>query len=165
MDTSSRELLEIWYRRLRESQFCHYESAKALERMNCWLGIPSVILSTVIGTSIFATLNESVNIRVQILLGLVSVVAAVLTGLQTFLRFSERSEKHRAVAARYGALRREIEEITLGEDRIPRELIAPLRESMDRLAEEAPNVSEGVWKKTKRILAKNSTSFLNRGKN
>ncbi|MBD2023793.1 SLATT domain-containing protein [Leptolyngbya sp. FACHB-711] len=164
MSTSTEELLEAWYRRLRESQFSHYEAAKAFERMNYWLGIPSVMLSTVLGTSIFATIGESVNTNVQILFGLVSVVAAVLTGLQTFLRFSERSEKHRAIAARYGSLRREIEELSAVGENFTREMITPLRESIDRLAEEAPNVPERIWMKTQKALGDNNASFPSRSK-
>ncbi len=86
--------------------------------------------------------------------GLVSVLAATLTGLQTFLKFSERAEKHRTVAARYGALRREIEELMSLEEKLTKELITPLRKAIDRLAEEAPNVPTRVWSKTQKSLAK-----------
>jgi hypothetical protein len=161
MATSSEELLKSWYHRLRESQFSHYEAAKAFERMNYWLGIPSVILSTIVGTSIFATVGESVDTKVQIIVGLVSVTAAALAGLQTFLRFSERAEKHRAVAARYGALRREIEELLSVGESITRENMTPIRQSIDRLAEEAPNVPSIIWKKTQKALTSNNTRFLN----
>ncbi len=34
MKTSIEGLLENWYRRLRESQFSHYESAIVFDRMN-----------------------------------------------------------------------------------------------------------------------------------
>jgi hypothetical protein len=159
------ELLNNWYRRLRESQFSHYESAKAFDRMNYWLGIPSVILSTLVGTSIFATLgeaDESIGKGAKLMVGLVSVVAATLAGLQTFLKFSERAEKHRAVAARYGALRREIEEMRLLEESLSRESITPVRESIDRLAEEAPNVPTRVWVKTQKLLSSSKSSFESR---
>lgn len=160
MKTSTEELLNDWYRRLRESQFSHYESAKEFDLMNYWLGIPSVILSTIVGTSVFATLNESVETSAKLLVGVVSMLAATLTGLQTFLRFSERAEKHRAVAARYGALRREIEELLSLEKNITRELVAPLREAIDRLAEEAPNVSTRIWRRTQKMLSRNTTNFF-----
>lgn len=161
---STDQLLKNWYRRLRESQFSHYEAAKAFDRMNYWLGVPSIISSTIIGTSIFATLDESIDATVKLLAGLVSVLAATLTGLQTFLKFSERAEKHRAVAARYGALRREIEELRSLEGNITRELITPLRESIDRLAEESPNIPTRIWKHTLKILEGNSSSFFNTDK-
>ncbi|MFM7512454.1 MAG: SLATT domain-containing protein [Cyanobium sp.] len=164
MTASINDLLETWYRRLREAQFSHYEAAKAFELMNYWLGIPSIVLSTVLGTSIFATLGESVNTNIQILFGLVSVLAAILTGLQTFLKFSERAEKHRAIAARYGSLRREIEELAYLGQGITKEMITPLRESIDRLAEEAPNIPERIWAKTKKTLGNNNTNLLSRNK-
>ncbi|HYW20003.1 MAG TPA: SLATT domain-containing protein [Nodularia sp. (in: cyanobacteria)] len=165
MATSPEELLISWYQRLRESQFSHYEAAKTFERINYWLGIPSVILSTIVGTSIFATIGESVDTKAQIMVGLVSVVAAALAGLQTFLRFSERAEKHRAVAARYGALRREIEEFLSVGESITRESLTPVRQSIDRLAEEAPNVPSKIWTKTQKALISDTARFLNDGNN
>jgi hypothetical protein len=39
----------------------------------------------------------------------VSVTAAVLSSLQTFFIHSDRAEKHRASAARFGAARRKLE--------------------------------------------------------
>jgi hypothetical protein len=150
---NSKELLEKWLRRLRESQFSHYEAAKSLSQSNYTLGIPAVILSTFVGTSIFASLGEALTPSIQILVGITSVLAATLSAVQTFLGFSERAAKHRAIASRYGSARRRIEEMLaiLGES-IPPEEISNLRREIDSIAEEAPDVSDRIWERTQKKL-------------
>jgi hypothetical protein len=144
------ELVRDWRHRVLEAQGTHYECAKPLDRMNIWCGIPVVALSTIVGTSVFASLGESnPDLRWRIVVGLISVLAAVLSGLQTFLRFSERAEKHRSVAARYGAIRREIEQVMAsGEFNGPngKKILDPLRAKMDALAAEAPATPQRIYK-------------------
>jgi hypothetical protein len=141
-------LLENWLRRARECQYGHYAAAGALARRNYWLGIPVVILTGIVGTSVFATLQHEVDIRLKIATGLVSVLATVLASLQTFLRVSERAEKHRASGAIYGALAREIEQElnAPGAPQKQREFLDNLRSRMDALAKEAPEIPGYVWK-------------------
>jgi len=105
------EILGDWRKWLRESQFCHYEAARKFGKYNYWLGIPVVLLSSFVGASVFVSIGKTVNQKIQIAVGVLSILTTLLAGLQTFLRFSERSEKHRSVTAKYGALRREIEQI------------------------------------------------------
>jgi hypothetical protein len=70
-----------------------------------------VALTTVVGTSVFATLSRThVNTGLQVAVGMLSVLAAVLASLQTFLRFGERAEKHRRAAEHWASIRREIDE-------------------------------------------------------
>ena len=156
MADSTEELLRAWFRRLRESQFSHYEAAKSLEGYTYWLGLPAILLSTFVGTSVFAALGRSVDPRLQINVGLVSVAAAMLSSIQTFLRFSERAEKHRSVAARYGALRREIEEILAQGGEMPGGSLSALRGKIDELAESAPNIPTRIWTKTQRTMGESS---------
>jgi len=46
----------------------------------------------------------------RIVAGLLSVLAAILASLQTFLKFSERAQMHREAGARFGALVKELEQ-------------------------------------------------------
>jgi hypothetical protein len=150
---TSKGLLEKWLKRLRESQFAHYEAAKSLSQSNYTLGIPAVILSTLVGTSIFASLGETPTSSVQIAVGIISVLAATLSAVQTFLGLSERASKHRAVAARYGSTRRRIEQmLALSAESITPEEINALRLEIDGIAEEAPNVSDKVWSRIEKKL-------------
>ncbi len=145
---NSKELLEKWMKRLRESQFAHYEAAKSLGQSNYALGLPAVILSTLVGTSIFASLGETVTPSLQISVGIISVLAATLSAVQTFLGFSERAAKQRSIASRYGAARRRIEELlALSGASIPSEEISKLRIEIESISEEAPNVSDKIWER------------------
>lgn len=148
---NAKELFEKWMKRLRESQFSHYEAAKALGRSNFALGIPAVVLSTFVGTSIFASLGETLTSSVQILVGIISVLAATLSALQTFLGFSERAAKHRAIASRYGAARRKIEELlAISGNSISPEEVSNLRREIDSISEEAPNVPDRIWERVQK---------------
>ena len=128
------------------TQRAHYLSADHFERRKYWLGIPAVVLATVVGTSVFATLSEKPDVSVQIAIGLASVAAAVLTSLQTFMGYPERAEKHRLAGARYGSLGREIETLrTL--DSVTRDDMDRLRVRLDTLATESPNTPQSIYKK------------------
>lgn len=92
---SLENVLTDWHRRAQESQFSHYEAARYFNWLNNWLGIPALVLSTIVGTSIFASLSEqNVSTTLRVFLGYISLLAACLSALQTFLRFAERAKKH-----------------------------------------------------------------------
>lgn len=160
MAVSTEELLGDWYRRLRFAQFAHYEAAKAFDRMNYWLGIPVVVLSTFVGTSVFANIGKVVDARIQISIGLISVIAATLASLQTFFRFSEKAEKHRIAASKYGALRREIEEIFAVHGDTTREAITALRQRIDRLSDEAPHIPHKIWSRRQEVLKEDKDNLV-----
>lgn len=146
------DLLTDWHRRVRESQFAHYEASKQLARANYTFGIPVVVISTFVGTAVFATLEKASGTEFRITVGCISVLAAVLSSLQTFLRFSERSEKHRAVGVRYGSIRREIELLQASAQPYDPKRLSEVKEKIDSISTEAPELSERIWKRTEGLL-------------
>ena len=103
------QLLKDWRARAGTSSEAHYVLATSLVRSNIRFGVPVVALTTLVGTTVFATLQKpDVNLGLRIAVGMISVLAAVLASLQTFLRFGERAEKHRVAAERWASIRREI---------------------------------------------------------
>jgi len=143
--TSSDDLLIQWLKRARESQFAHYSAHDRLLRRHYWIGIPATALATIVGTSVFASLGKDVNDWARIAAGLVSVVTAVLTALQTFWRFPERAELHRRAATAYAAVRRDIELRLTFPDRVNFDGIEAVRKELDRIAFEAPSTSHRDW--------------------
>lgn len=145
------DLLAKWKARCNELQYAHYTAERVYANLNYALGIPVVALSAVAGTSAFASLQaETANQNMLIVTGLVSMSAAILASLQTFLRFSERAEKHRASGARYGAIKRRIEQMQTGEkDNETDRFLDSIREQCDRLAEEAPGVSGTIFRRAR----------------
>lgn len=144
---SLEELLERWHKEVSRSRHAHYEAARAYSKRNYWLGMPAVILSAIVGSTVFATLEKEVDPRIRLLVGFLSVTAGVLTALQTFLAFSARAEKHRLIAAKYGGIRREVE--LLQEKKVNKaelnERLDEIEKRMSGLGEEAPTVPEKIW--------------------
>jgi hypothetical protein len=144
-------LLREWEERASISQDAHYVLATRLGGYNLLFGIPVVVFTTVVGTSVFATLQENVGTSWRILVGIVSVLAAVLASLQTFLRFQERAEKHRAAAELWAAIRREIDQMLalhpdyLAERTDPKAYLDTLRRRMGEVSAQSPEIGNKDW--------------------
>lgn len=153
-DNDPSTLLSKWEQNLQISRAAHYESAKNLSRANYLLGIPVTVLSAVVGTSILATVQEDVGLNLKILAGLISMLAAILAGLNTFLRFEERAEKHRTIGARCAALMREIEEALACSDdnKIDKEAIKSIRNQYDKITLDAPPTSQKMYERALVLL-------------
>lgn len=143
------ELVLAWLRRARESQFFHYNAAKRLGRYGRVFGVPVIVITAIVGASAFASiLSQTVPLYAKLIVGLCSLVATVLSSLQTFFKFSERSEKHRIFGAKFGAVRRELETLHIQAQIKSTELTA-VRAKLDKLAEEAPDVDAAVFSREK----------------
>ena len=57
-DTDIPGLLDKWYKRIRESQFSHYQAELQYSAMHYYLGIPTIFLSAMVGSSFF-TVSDS----------------------------------------------------------------------------------------------------------
>ena len=77
----------------------HYLAAKHHSARHKYLGVPVVITTAIVGTTIFVSLSENPSIAWKITTGLLSITAAILAALQTFFKHAERSEKHKIAAA------------------------------------------------------------------
>jgi hypothetical protein len=143
--STTEEVLADWYKRVAVTQRAHYLSADHFGRRKYWLGVPAATLSIVVGTSVFATVAKQPEIWVQIAVGLASVAAAVLAGLQTFLGYAERAEKHRLAGAKYGALGRELEQLRAS-GVYDGDQISEVRQRLDNLATESPNNPLSIYR-------------------
>ena len=138
------QMLDDWYERIKVTQLAHYGSAEHYGKRKFHLGVPAVILSALVGTTVFATLQKQPELWLQITVGLASVAAALLTSLQTFLGYSEKAEKHRIAGAKYGALGRELEQLR-AEGITDSEILSNVRAKLDNLAEESPNNPKSIY--------------------
>ncbi|MCY4487798.1 MAG: SLATT domain-containing protein [Deltaproteobacteria bacterium] len=149
------EMLNRWRTNCRRSQIANYTSANRFANRNYFLGVPTVVLSAMVATTVFAALGQSVELHIQILVGFVSVVAAVLAALQTFLRFDELASKHRSIAAEYGSVKRqldqEIAKLGMGGE-VWQQTVDSIRERMDTLSRDGPVVPQDIWT-TARVVA------------
>jgi hypothetical protein len=136
--------LEQWLNGIKIDHVAHLRAAAYYKRANRLLGIPATILAIIIGTSIYGVLSSSNNPQILLFVGAVSILAAVLSGLQTFLNYPELAQKHQTAGAKFGRLRRRVEEI-LSIKREPDQLESVLTEvrlAWDQLIEESPDVPQ-----------------------
>ncbi|HEX8495335.1 MAG TPA: SLATT domain-containing protein [Pyrinomonadaceae bacterium] len=147
---NSDELLVKWSERVRRAQAAHYDSAVRCNRQHFWIGVPVVILTALIGTSVFVTLQKEADFYMKLAVGLASVAAAVLASVQTFLRFLERAESHRIAAMRFGALRKEIEYIQAfppKDSEQIKDVTKSLLERWNNINEESPTANQKFYER------------------
>ena len=151
------ELLRAWYPRAERALYAHRFAAKGFRTLHLWLGIPLVLLTAFVGTSVFVALEKETSQEFRFITGGTSVVAALLAALQTFLDFRERSDSHNQAAARYGAVRRKIEQfeaLPTTDSEGCMEFFDSVRIELDTLAASFPAVSERYWKKADKEIQK-----------
>lgn len=110
------------------------------------LGVPALIVSTVVGTSVFTSLASKQTPALWV--GLLSISAAALTAVQTFVDFGGRSDKHRIAAVKYKATTRGLEYMLVrlsNQETISDDEITSLRTQLDNLEESAPVVMPRIY--------------------
>ena len=76
---------------------------------------------------------------------MISIAAAILSALQSFLGHSNKAERHRAAGAKYNAIGRELK-FWLPVDQEDVARLASIRERIDAFAQESPHIPESVQK-------------------
>jgi hypothetical protein len=145
-------LVREWHHGLRVAHKAHIQSAAHADNINRFLGIPSTIITAIVGTAIFASLaKDYAEIwQLKVLFGFFSIVATVLTALQTHLNFSEQAELHRKAAGSYGKLRRQLEELLATySDANPceEEHLKAVGKAWADVEASAPSLSQSLYKK------------------
>src|SRR6476659_1977354 len=152
------QLAHDWGQRAVAAQHAHYYLAAGLKKRNLALGIPVVIFTTVVGTSLFASMASTSSDAssgssglpgwARFAIGSISILAAVLAAIQTFLRFAERAERHAQAADWYSSIRREIEELLAlpahkrGD---PKKVLDGLRKELNKAGQIYPEIGEKTW--------------------
>ena len=148
-------LLEDWRNRVYAAQAAHYASADRFRLLNYFVGIPAAILSSIVGTALFTGLEKGPQ---TLVVGSVSIGAAILAALQTFLRFAERASHHATAADWYSAIRRDIEQLlhlSPADRGSPKECLDEVRKEMNRVGQNCPELSGDQWsRQAKRFRVK-----------
>lgn len=140
------ELIAGWLIHAHKARDRHDEAARRYAKGQFALGIPTLIVSTVVGTSVFASLSSE-----QIppwWVGLLSLLAAVLSALQTFVDFGGRSDRHRTTAVKYKSAIRSLEQAVVhlrSGSGLSDDDIAALRSRLDELEDTAPVVMPRIY--------------------
>jgi hypothetical protein len=103
-------LLQQWCRGLKLGHIAHSQAYAYYSKLGRLLGISVVIITTGVGTQLFISMDGSHDSRQIAIAGALSLVAALTSALQTFLRYPELAEQHKSASLAYGSLRRKAEE-------------------------------------------------------
>lgn len=109
MSEKKEELLKGWHKGLRILQIGSFTASTYYGKLGKRFGVPVVITTSIVSSAIFATIGESQHSEILLAAGFVSILATVLSSLQTFLGYSERSSSHKEAAVGYGELRTEVQ--------------------------------------------------------
>lgn len=103
------ELLTQWKNGLRIRHIAHSKALSYYSSMDRIIGLLSTLLTAVVATTIFASMNESQEKTLILIAGLISILATLASAANAFLKYGELAERHKQAVASFGSLRRELE--------------------------------------------------------
>lgn len=156
MNLSEQGMLDAWCRRLETALHSHYQAANYFHMLHN-------IFSYGMATASLVILVSSIIPGTSALGGgaLIPILAAAIAGVslaQSGTNRAERAEQHRVTAAKYAAVRRELEEFDIFRNVMTKEdmleKLSEIRHHIDVLGKEAPSVPRIIYKLAKRRLRK-----------
>ena len=158
------QLLRFWLIHAHKGRERHDRAARRCDRIRLWLGGCATVFSAVVGTSVFAALSEKPpSSKVQILVALVAILSAILTGLGSYLNLSERVEKHRFAGVRYKEAIRDLERIlsvSVSGLSNTDQSVTQIQDRFDQLEESAPVVPERIYEQVEQDWRVESVVFV-----
>jgi len=143
------ELLRGWLLHAHKGRDRHDLAARRCDQQRYLLGIPATVISAIVGTTVFATLQESPgSTTMQFLIGSLAIITAILASLQSFLNLGARAERHRIAGVKYKAVIRHLEQLgigTISRMKLDAPLLNDVRQSLDALEEEMPVVPPRIY--------------------
>jgi len=159
---NNQQIFKQWYIGIRIPHVSHKLASTHYEKINKALGILVVITTTLVGTTLFATLESSQNTSVQITIGLLSITSAILSALQTFLNFSELAGKHKIAATKYGELRREFDIMIISSSKKEQdfeEFLKNFRLKWNQIDLESPTIPKNIYIKARDAIKNSNKDF------
>jgi hypothetical protein len=97
----------------------------------------------------------------------ISITATIFAAFQTFMKFSEQAETHRASARRYGKIKKEIEyllDFQADSERLA-EMVENIRRREVELSQDSPNTLAKDWRRAKKETLEENDKFSIRNRN
>jgi hypothetical protein len=146
------KLLSNWGDHAACYTWMHDVTQRKFSRINMFLGVPVIILSTVSGTANFgiSTIFPAGFNYGNAIIGTLSLITGVISTVANFLGYAQAEEAHRISAIQWSKFRRTIEtELSLKPDerQAPNEFIKHARAELDRLMEQSPIIPQDVINK------------------
>ena len=149
------KLLAKWADKAACYRWLHDESEKKYSRLNMFMTIPVIVLSTLTGTANFglgSMVPSSMQGVAQVGIGGVSLLTGIVSTIANYLRYAQRMEAHRGAGISWGKLYRKIS-VELALARSQREscmeFLLVCRSELDRLTEQSPSIPDDIVNKFK----------------
>ena len=150
------KLLRRWKRQIDARRKGHIKLSQQYDKRHYLLGVPATVLTTITTTGTLTTFQDcSSNSTgsfwctsaewIRLAIGIIGIIAVVLTGILTFMNFQKTSQDHKKAADEYESLAGTIDSI-LSIPRIlrgnPVDRLKLIRDQYDGILKEAPTLAE-----------------------
>jgi hypothetical protein len=135
----------------------HYKMAERYKRNHRSFGVSVVVLTSVVGTSVFASLTKiTTDLYLQIATGFLSIIAVVMAALQTFLGYADLQVQHKNAGVGYAIVRRSLEILLMKfpdasgrPDEPGTKEFDAINKQIEDLDRASPTIPDNVWISTK----------------
>ena len=142
----------------------HYMAVSRYKKYNQLLSITSIVLSAIVGTSIFTEWVQKYPVQ----LGLASIVAASLSAVKGASKLAEQAEEHKIAGAEYGRIRRRVDmlRLTIEAGDITREEalenLSKIGESLSELAKKSRVLPDSIYYPAIRKFDKDHSEYFDK---
>ncbi|NOJ40896.1 SLATT domain-containing protein [Bradyrhizobium australiense] len=142
----------------------HHCAAARWRKGHLWLGLPSVVISGLVGATAFTKLAEQ-QPWIGYLAGALAIFVAILSGVTTFLNPNDREAAHLSVAHGYDKLNNDarfFHSIVCWQGESEEFLTARLRtliDEKDKLNANSPQIPDWAYKKARKGIDAGETKF------
>jgi len=132
----------------------HHNAASRWGHAHLWLGLPTTVLSALVGAASFAQLSKQ-STDIALLAGCISIAIAVLSGIITFLNPNKREASHLAAGNAFERLNNEARvfwSVDCLLEKTDVVLSAKLRDMIDRKSDlnaKSPQIPKWAYNKAK----------------
>jgi hypothetical protein len=116
MNEKLHKMILDWMRKIHQLEYAHRYQSLYFSKLEKWISISAFVITTVVAFSFrFPSVEPSFYNKLPFILQhsyfvpFATAIAAILTGLLTFLKPSEKSETHKKTGSSYEKLRHRIE--------------------------------------------------------
>jgi hypothetical protein len=128
-----------WEKRLSIRRNGQLEQRSHFRVRNKQIGIPTIIVSSIVGSAVFGTIGTTDMVTLQFAAGVLSIIAAALSAVQTFLGYDSLSEQSKYAASGYSSLLRKLERyIETNPDTMDADFMKEFSDEWDKVDNDAP---------------------------
>jgi len=106
MEQTIQDLIDDWKQRVNDQQKANYALAIKHNKYHYGLGLPVIIFTALAGAALLIKAEEP---RLTTTVGIVGIIAAILSAVQTFYSHGKRAENHLLAVSQLVHVRRDIE--------------------------------------------------------